>query len=298
MDDMNALERQLANVVQGAMRPPRPVDASAIVRTATTGAPTDRLSAISRRFRGGSVPVSAERGFSMFTAVKFVAAAAIVALFGGFLLASITGDPRETAPLPAAVSPSPSASTVEVTVPEEFVGRITCGTHRQDGQSTDVVVGSVDGGKLIRRETRGQFGEYTVDEMSDARFDGTHTLFMDTDEYFFPGSDPIGYPLLRSSVHRIENDGGAWQSIGSVAYLPGSTASGSYLPYTAPLADRWLLVGEGAHDGLTATWEMSLVEPDCYCWDQGHSEFCSWDLRGLVFEGDPPAAPGAPSAGK
>ena len=37
MNERNALERQLAEVVRGAMRPPRPVDAAATVDDAELG---------------------------------------------------------------------------------------------------------------------------------------------------------------------------------------------------------------------------------------------------------------------
>jgi len=46
--------------------------------------------------------------FSMFSALKFVAAAAIVALFGGFLLAGILTTPKSDEVLPAAVTDPPS----------------------------------------------------------------------------------------------------------------------------------------------------------------------------------------------
>lgn len=108
MDDMNALERQLASVVRGAMRPPRPVDGSAIVRSVTSEAPTDPWSVIRRRLRGGS-PALPEGGFSMFSAVKIVAAAAIVALFGGLLLTGVLTAPEGEERAPAAATSSPAA---------------------------------------------------------------------------------------------------------------------------------------------------------------------------------------------
>ena len=74
-------ERQVADVAQRVVGPPRTVDALAIARQATTDPPK-------RRFP------------SMFSALKFVAASAIVALFGAFLLSGIlpSGSPDEAAP--------------------------------------------------------------------------------------------------------------------------------------------------------------------------------------------------------
>jgi len=281
MDDMNALERQLANVVQGALRPPRPVDASAIVRTATIGAPTDRLSAISRRFRGGSLPASAERGFSMFTALKFVAAAAIVALFGGFLLASITGDPQEVVP-PAAASPSPQPSdeVVSIELPTEFSGRLSCFTYWQDGTTTNVVLGPMGEGNLVRRETRGGFFNFVVDEMSDPRFEGRWWAYLDADEYIYPGIDMDDHLTLTRGTQRIENDEGAWQGSAPGAHVPG-----------APLSTWELLelIGEGAYEGYTTLQWSNLVDDTCSC--ANPDNLCEWDIRGLVFEGEMPPVP-------
>ncbi len=51
------------------------------------------------------------RGFTMFAALKFIAAAAIVALFGGFLLAGVLTTPQGDEMAPAAVTDSPSPVT-------------------------------------------------------------------------------------------------------------------------------------------------------------------------------------------
>jgi large repetitive protein len=88
MEDMNAFERQLAGVVRQTLRPPRPVDVEAIV-TATT-VPAGRWSVTTRGLRGGPRLTPTEGRFSLFSALKsFATAAAIMALFGGFLLASL-----------------------------------------------------------------------------------------------------------------------------------------------------------------------------------------------------------------
>ena len=57
------------------------------------------------------------RGFTMFSALRFIAAGIIVALFGGFLLAGVLTTPQEGEVLPAAVTDSPEPETT--TAPTE-----------------------------------------------------------------------------------------------------------------------------------------------------------------------------------
>ena len=52
-------------------------------------------------------------GYTVFSAVKFLAAAAIVALFGGFLLTGVLTTPQGDEMAPAAVTESPSPMTTE-----------------------------------------------------------------------------------------------------------------------------------------------------------------------------------------
>ena len=87
MDPMNAFEQQLSRVASEVAGPVRSVDAMAVVRSATA-APVHRWSILVRRVQGG-VTTPTEGGFSMFSALKFIAAGVIVALFGGFLLAGV-----------------------------------------------------------------------------------------------------------------------------------------------------------------------------------------------------------------
>ena len=97
MDDQNTFERQLAIGLDRLAGPPRPVDAMAVARSVTSQ--------------------SGKWGFTMLSAVKFIAAAAIVALFGGFLLAGVLTTPQEDEVLPAAVTDSPEPETT--TAPTE-----------------------------------------------------------------------------------------------------------------------------------------------------------------------------------
>ena len=94
MTDMTAFERQVAGEMLGRAGPVRPVDDLAVFESVTAASRSQRW------------------GFTMFSAVKFIAAGVIVALFGGFLLAGVLTTPDGDV-LPAAVteSPGPEATT-------------------------------------------------------------------------------------------------------------------------------------------------------------------------------------------
>jgi hypothetical protein len=111
MDQMSAFEQQLARIAAEMAGPLRPVDAMAIVRSAQAR-PVGRWSVRLRRFVGGAATPT-ERGFTMSSALKLVAAGVIVALFGGFLLAGVLRTPQDGEVLPAAVSESPAPMTTE-----------------------------------------------------------------------------------------------------------------------------------------------------------------------------------------
>ncbi len=113
MGDLDAFERQLATVMQQGGRASLPVDVAAIVHSTVTSAPTGRWTVITRRLRGGTSPTPRERGFTMFSALKFIAAAVIVALFGGFLLAGVLTTPQGNDMAPAAVTESPAPTMTD-----------------------------------------------------------------------------------------------------------------------------------------------------------------------------------------
>ena len=73
---------------------------------------------------------------------------------------------------------------------------------------------------------------------------------------------------MGSGIWRIENEAGA---------LQGSFVKADYPDHGTTVSSA--LVGEGGYEGLTAIWE-SVLNPDC-----------SWDVRGLIIEGEPPAVP-------
>jgi hypothetical protein len=99
MTDMTAFERQVAGEMLGRAGSVRPVDDLAIFESVAAATSSQRW------------------GFTMFSALKFVAAAAIVALFGGFLLTGIltTQQGDEVAPAAVTASPTTEASTAPPT---------------------------------------------------------------------------------------------------------------------------------------------------------------------------------------
>jgi hypothetical protein len=105
MADMTVFEHQVEEVLRRAAGPSRPVDAVHVVELATAS----RWSVVTRRPRSGSAAPT-EGGFSVFSAVKFVVAGVIVALFGGFLLAGILTTPQGDESVPAAVDASPTGA--------------------------------------------------------------------------------------------------------------------------------------------------------------------------------------------
>ena len=221
----------------------------------------------------------------MFSAVKIVAAAAIVALFGGFLLTGGVGDRQEDVAPPAAVSPSPSAE-VAVQLPTEFSGSFTCATYWQDGTTRNVVVGPVEGGNLVRRETRGELGRFDA-EMSDPRLQGDWTVYTSSDEYFWPGIDPELPLLMAPGVLHITNEGGSWQMPWGYFDLPGAMHVGE-------MDGIGYLVGAEGYDGLSAVFRLTSDnwDDDCYCWTgkgiTPEAERCVMEMEGLVVEGEAP----------
>ncbi|MGD8485914.1 MAG: hypothetical protein PVG27_13230 [Chloroflexota bacterium] len=93
MDDMQAIEQRISREMLRRAGPSEPVDDLAVFESVIAA----------NRSQGW--------GFTMFSALKFVAAAAIVTLFGGFLLAGILTPPQDGEVVPAAVTESPEPTT-------------------------------------------------------------------------------------------------------------------------------------------------------------------------------------------
>ena len=118
MDDLNALERQIEGQLNGFVGPVLPVDDAAIFNDITAASKPTRW------------------GFTMFSALKLVAAAAIVALFGGFLLAGILTTPDGEPMPPAAMTESPSPMTTEELLSSMVTEEVEPGVFRvvDDGE--------------------------------------------------------------------------------------------------------------------------------------------------------------------
>jgi hypothetical protein len=101
------------------------------------------------------------RGFTMFSAVKFVVAGVIVALFGGFLLAGVLTTQQGDEVPPAAVTESPSPMTSEELLLGMVTEEVEPGVFRvtSDGvrdltslDAGDIVAGYDDGIWLLRED--------------------------------------------------------------------------------------------------------------------------------------------------
>jgi len=145
MADMTAFERQVGDEIFRIVGPARPVDDLAVYEAVIA---TDRQ-------KGWN--------FTMFSALRFVVAGAIVALFGGFLLTSVFTTQQDGEVLPAAATESPTATanvdilpgvTLSVDEVEPGVFRVA-GDGVRDLASVgavDIVAGYDDGIWLLRED--------------------------------------------------------------------------------------------------------------------------------------------------
>lgn len=124
MVDMGALERQLADESLRIVGPARTVDDLAVYQGI--------VATQSRRWRYPS----------MFGAMKYVVAGAIVALFGGVLVAGVL-TPKPTEPQPAAVAASPTVGPVPTDGPT-FEPDPTAATEEQAVDETRDILPGVD----------------------------------------------------------------------------------------------------------------------------------------------------------
>jgi len=243
MDDMNAFDRQLANVVLRRVGPSEPVDDVAIFTAITT------TQSPKWRFQ------------SMFNATKFVIAGVIVALFGGFLLSGVLTQPSDES-VPAAEA-SASGENAEAVPPSVFALRVT---GAREGQRNRARAGADPNTGLV-----------TMTGMSFEAFDPValkenqrpfawelfSTLGPSTEDQPFGNVDPralgsvtevwaeSGEMLSAENAYaigierrstRVENDGGAWVGTATVPSFAFGIEVG---------AAFWELIGEGGYEGLT-----------------------------------------------
>jgi hypothetical protein len=246
MDDMSAFDRQLARVVLQRVGSSRPVNDAAIYAAITaTQSPKWRFP-------------------SMFSAVKFVAASAVVALFGGVLLTSqlTTQDPAEpSVGVSASPSPSPSAS-LDPMGTAWATGTVGGGTWVEPSEVT------FEDGVIRSRAYRWQNGRIT---MSDPRLSGTIQDTYGMDVHTGADGDLSAF-TVGAGTYRIENEAGSWE--GPHIFL---NEGGGGFP---AVSDTGILVGSGAYEGLSAF----LV----FDYEQASGP---WPVVGAIFPGEmPPVA--------
>jgi hypothetical protein len=123
--------------------------------------------------------------------------------------------------------------------------------------------------------TRSQGGAWwQTATMSDLRLEGDWYQTWETDSYGVPrGEDG---PAVHVVTLRIENAEGAWEG----GWFGADSADGT------PVGDPpWVVVGEGAYEGLMAIAAVSAVMNDP----------CALDFRGVIFDGVPPQVPYRPA---
>ena len=166
--------------------------------------------------------------------------------------------------------------------PSEFTGRLGCPSYWQAGAVTNVVLAPSSDGNLVRREVRGASYRFPLLEVSDPRFAGTWTVYMDSDQFVYPGVDMDDLLRVISAAQRIENDDGEWLGSDYDAYVPGAPPSAW---------DLVVLEGEGAYAGYTALTRTNPADPTCECFES--DDACIWDVRGVVIAGELPPTPEA-----
>ena len=203
-----------------------------------------------------------------------MAAAAAVAVIGvtGIAVAVATSSGDDETPSPAAApTVAPTTSVAAVTeelpgsAPVEFTACTLAGPEVHPATEEEVVVSSPDGDVTIVR-SRGVTWRQSLRDVSDPRLDGTVYFADNSDDYTLPGNG--GGLSFGANTFRIENDEGAWQgSAQNLAFPDGTVVTGPYV-----------MVGEGAYEGLTAS----------FTWPDDEDGNC---MRGYIIEGTTPAPP-------
>ena len=113
MDDLTAFERQIGDELRREIGPAPRFDVAAIVRSVVTTTPRGGWSVVTR-LRGRVLTAPTTGRFTMFSALKLIAAAIILALFGSFLLAGmLTTQPGDEV--------APAAGTLDTSEPWDLV---------------------------------------------------------------------------------------------------------------------------------------------------------------------------------
>ena len=207
------------------------------------------------------------RGFTMFSAIKFVAAAAIVALFGGFLLAGVLTTQQGDEMAPGAVTESPSPMTTEELLSGMVTEEVEPGVYKvvNDGVR-DLALG--DG--LFRVDVTPD-GSVWLSGIGDGQ-----DLFHLGEERVFEG--PTGYPHF----WEVAPDGSLW-TLGEVSDFNDGIFSfdGEGWTERATTTDFFYTFAVGP-DGTV--WVMAIDE-DKHCPDVGADECRGTTLLRLGDDG-------------
>jgi len=114
----------------------------------------------------------------------------------------------------------------------------------------------------------GRCGDMTVTNSTDPRLDGKVTYCFDENRYL------AGTFSISHDTYRIATEDGAWQGSSQDAAWDDPESGDRVEP-----GDFILLVGEGDYEGFNAVMELGEDWPE---------------VRGVIFEGPPPAAPVPP----
>lgn len=204
-------------------------------------------------------PLRLGRAPSWFSAFRLAAAAAVVVLFGGFLLGSVLTTPRgeETAPAMATASASPVSVPASVTVDIRWSSYSDLGTVVKPGSAYGVVDGAT--------------GSMTWDA-TDPRLSGAAT---------YRGRHHV-YPNLYGdgldvATWTVTNEAGAWRGESRGICMCSEDINVATV----------ILNGEAAYEGLTAylTWDRTP--------EKGHIVRTREQdtMRGLILAEDWPSLP-------
>ena len=171
----------------------------------------------------------------------------------------------------AALGPSPSAPRSAAAEPDtakpqeppvEVTGRIMCGPPQRSTSNESLDVG--DEGLVLTRDRGGAWRQTA--KMSDPRLEGTVFQTYETDTYAMPGAKTG--PSVWAATRRIENEAGAWETIGYGGSYSEDTPIGG--------SNTTVYIGEGAFEGLIAILDETPLE-----------DACGADVRGMIFDGAP-----------
>ena len=266
----DALDRTLREALRAdAERAPQlPVDWPGPTTFGVSGDGTDDLAARGRRSITMSLESTlTEPAWRQRWPIIAVAAAAVGAIVvGGLVIATrddeATGEAAAGAPTTMAQPATVAQAPVKVSACVHPGPLVHGGTS--EGSSVSVPEGTMT---IVR--SRGDTWQLKVSDVSDPRLDGTWYNSADADQYSLPGG--ASGPHLATETHRIENDDGAWQGSFVVVGTPDH-------PSTCMEYDlQYVLVGEGAYEGLTAV----MIGSDGAC----------PNTEGYIVEGNVPAPP-------